>query len=809
MNNMPQTLLAKSKKNGEVTLQKHLFDAEAAAGEIFRLDKRFGENWCRFFKIDNRAEQEKFLLHLRIAALFHDIGKANEDFQNAVETKGYYQQTIRHEHLSALILHLREVREWLRQNPDLDLEVITAAVLSHHLKASDKQDCQWKWGQPKGKFTLSLYDQHDEINAVLDEVKKIADLPNQIRLSRTVWEAEKSPWVEAHQAGFIAAVKIKLSLVKIKLSLEEEKRRRLLLAVKAGVIVADAAASGLVRVGLNDASFIDWIKDKTGLSEIEEGKIDRDIISRRAKEIFGECEPKWSDFQNKSATLGDRALLLAACGSGKTIAAWKWAEAQAHERKIGRVIFLYPTRGTATEGFKDYVGYAPEAEASLMHGASKYELVGIAKNPNDATRDKTYQTEIEERLFALGFWGKRYFSATVDQFLSFLEHNYSSLCLLPVLADSAVIIDEIHSFDKRMFENLICFLKNFDVPVLCMTATLPTSRRKSLEAAGLRVYPNENELEELKDLKKAENHERYNLEFADDEDAALEIAVSEYNEGKRVLWVVNTVRRCQSLALKIKKRLKKNNLLVYHSRFTLEHRQKQHSKTVEAFKQREVQQIAVTTQVCEMSLDLDADVLITEFAPIPSLVQRFGRSNRNLKEKEEDFRGRLIAYNPKEYKVDERYNPYTKEEIKIAEEFLKVLPPNDITQRLLAEELKKYVLKEKIKGEFAPFLSSGYFAVRGDFRDIEEFTSPCILSDDIGKVKECLDKKEPYDAFLINVPTGRKKDETPIWILDEAVPSWLPKHLKIADSGFYLEQYGFVPDKGLLDALKELEETDE
>jgi len=60
--------------------------------------------------------------------------------------------------------------------------------------------------------------------------------------------------------------------------------------------------------------------------------------------------------------------------------------------------------------------------------------------------------EDQARLFALGLWSRRYFSATVDQFLGFIEHNYTGLCLLPALADSAVIIDEVHSFDKRMFD---------------------------------------------------------------------------------------------------------------------------------------------------------------------------------------------------------------------------------------------------------------------------------------------------------------------------------------------------------------------
>jgi CRISPR-associated endonuclease/helicase Cas3 len=770
MSSLPEKLLAKSKRNGkDITLQSHLEDTEKAASEVFCLEKRWGKNWCRFFKIYEKTEQEKFLLNLRIAALFHDIGKANEDFQIAVSQGGFYQQTIRHEHLSALILHLPEVREWLSQNKNLDLEVITAAVLSHHIKASADSE-KWKWMQPKGKLFLQLFDSHYEINTIFDRIKEIAELPNNVRIDKKIW-SEKSPWIESQESGFDTAVKFRRNIKK------DANRLNLLLAIKAGLIASDAVASGLVREG---EVIEDWINVTAHSNTIQKDEVASAIIDKRATKIFKDKPVKWNDFQLKSATLGKRALLLAACGSGKTIAAWKWAEAQTRTHEIGKVIFLYPTRGTATEGFKDYVGYAPETEASLLHGTAKYELEGIADNPNEATKDKDYETNA--RLFALGFWGKRYFSATVDQFLSFLEHSYSSLCLLPVLADSAVIIDEVHSFDKQMFENLVCFLQTFDIPVLCMTATLPKHRIENLEKVGLRVYPNKEEQSELKDLEEKEVHPRYNLEFVSNEDEALKIAAAEYKGGKRVLWVVNTVKRCQNIAKRLKKEYEIDSL-VYHSRFRLMDRKKKHEATVDAFKQTEFPQIAITTQVCEMSLDLDADILITEIAPIPSLVQRFGRSNRHLDGKPEDFRSRIVVYMPES---DKPYNQ--KDDLETALIFLNDLPQKDISQRCLAEKLEEHSPKvRQADGDFAPFLSSGYYAVPGNFREIDNFTNPCILLEDLDDVKKCLDEKKPIDAYVISVPKQ-------FVLKDFEKPAWLPKYLSGADSKFYDEDFGFMTE---------------
>ena len=380
MQQVPETLLAKSKREGRIlSLEQHLLDTEQAAVLIFRVDGRWGRNWCRFFGLRDRETQEKFLLNLRIAALFHDLGKANEDFYRAVTRAEFVQQSLRHEHISALLLHLPAVRGWLAHNAALDLEVITAAVLSHHLKAA--RDGEWKWCQSRRSRILHLFLQHAEVKAIFERIKLVASLTDIPPLPTVPW-TDKSPWSEAWKHGDSTAQNFARQVR------HDKERRALLLAVKAGVIVADAASSGLVREG---HTIKDWIEEVVHATPIGSHDISDAIIAPRIRQISEKKSFSFHPFQEHIATQGSRVLLLAACAAGKTLAAWKWAEAQVREHDIGKVIFLYPTRGTATEGFRDYVGWAPETEGALVHGTARYELEAMLTNPSEATEGKTHQ----------------------------------------------------------------------------------------------------------------------------------------------------------------------------------------------------------------------------------------------------------------------------------------------------------------------------------------------------------------------------------------------------------------------------------
>jgi CRISPR-associated endonuclease/helicase Cas3 len=86
----------------------------------------------------------------------------------------------------------------------------------------------------------------------------------------------------------------------------------------------------------------EWIEEVVHTTPIGGYDISDAIIAPRIRQISKKKPFTFHSFQEHIVTQGSRVLLLAACAAGKTLAAWKWAEAQARAHDIGKVIFLYP-----------------------------------------------------------------------------------------------------------------------------------------------------------------------------------------------------------------------------------------------------------------------------------------------------------------------------------------------------------------------------------------------------------------------------------------------------------------------------------
>jgi CRISPR-associated endonuclease/helicase Cas3 len=763
-------LLAKSQYevNGKSIckgLAEHCREAMDAFEALFGTTKqptRLANVWLRFFRLSKDAFY-RFHATGVVACGLHDVGKANDGFQ-ALVGNGKAPQVIRHEHLSGLLLASPDTMEWLRSLPNVDAEIALSAVIAHHLKAEHKEFAK---NLSPGGDVFCVHSEDVEFHAIFRQVSERVGGSDFLPKVEKVWSLYTGTGFDAGKMrNCVREMFYQLTQTLNKKGEDKTKtptaRHRLLMAVRAGVILADAAGSGLPR---NNLPIDEWIRRQFPEDEpITAEDIQEKIIAPRITQIERKSGSKFTpkDFQTAASGLSERALMLASCGSGKTMAAWFWIQSQLRRRTVSRVIFLYPTRATATEGFKDYVSWAPEADAALLSRTAAYELDGMFDQPNDERCGKDFT--VEERLYSLAFWQKRIFSATVDQFLGFMQHAYGSVCLLPVLADAVVVFDEVHSFDQKLFSTLKQFLKNFDVPTLCMTASLPGRRREELAGLGLEIFPG---MERFQELDALAGHPRYQVEALDSENEAMDIAVKAFESGKRVLWVVNTVERCQRIA-------KKLNALCYHSRFLLKDRKERHEKVIAEFQQIDRPAIAVTTQVCEMSLDLDADVLISEYAPITALIQRLGRCNRNAKIGEEK-RGEAYLYAP------ESDSPYNKSDMEGVTAFVnEIITASDVSQFTLEALLECLGPKLKEKDALCRFLADGFWATSEPLRGIEDHLVAAVLDDDVNEYLALKKDKKPADGLLISIP---EKFGAQDWRLG--------KHILRAPSAHYKAEYGF------------------
>jgi CRISPR-associated endonuclease/helicase Cas3 len=417
--------------------------------------------------------------------------------------------------------------------------------------------------------------------------------------------------------------------------------RKLLALCKALVLAADVAGSALPRAGEGSG----WIAQE--LAHRADGLALRGIADLALRGL----PPR--PFQLEVAESREPVTLVTAgCGTGKTLGAYLWASEVGAGRQIW---FTYPTTGTATEGFRDYVVSA-DVDGRLEHSRAAVDLEILGLDGHAPERDQ---------LESLRLWGAKVVTATVDALLGIVQNQRKGLTAWPGIAHSALIFDEVHAYDDRLFGALCRFLEALPgLPVLLMTASLPDSRRERLEEVVRRAHGSS--LREVKGPEALEELPRYLLRR--DLEPEAEVARC-LDSGGKVLWVSNTVNRCVAVGDHGSDRRPE----IYHSRFRYRDRVARHASVIEAFRHDGVA-FATTTQVAEMSLDLSADLLVTDLAPVPALIQRLGRLNRRSTPE--------TPIPPRPFLVIPFHgNPYDDEALAGARCWLDSLPERDLSQR--------------------------------------------------------------------------------------------------------------------------------
>ena len=594
---------------------------------------------------------------------------------------------IRHEVLSGILaLQVTEFREWLSQMPDIkpdDLIIAVWAAMGHHLKLdTNKID-----GFPNGTGAkIRVYTSHQDFELVTKKIGvKFLKLP-----ADSVPTVPTRDWSREELEKAINKLIVDFG----ELEKRNEYEQQFIAAVKAMTIAADLAGSALAE---NQENIKTWIPEMLKLV------LEPEDLAKVLEEKLKGKKPR--QFQQEIADTQQRVTLVkAGCGTGKTIAAYAWVQKwaiQTPTQRARKLFFCYPTTGTATQGFIDYAN-GTETESLLMHSRSELDQELLFSGEKDEAEG------VEARLAGLQTWTKKIVVCTVDTVLSLMQNNRRPLYAFPALMQAAFVFDEVHAYDDRLFGALLRFLKTFrGAPILLMSASFSEEHKNAIREVV------ENDLrEEINILdrgyKPLEEIPRYRFDYRPEINSKIEnlqpifdVVIQALERGEKVLWVTNSVQSCIDIYRKSKEYIDKLNnpqinLLIYHSRFRYRERAGykdqlgikhpgKHDQVIVAFDQKNKNPcLAITTQVCEMSLDLSADLLVSPMAPAAALIQRLGRLNRQVEE-----------YAPEKFRVEKIHtaifyawdgSPYTNEEMRTGIQLVESLHDREsVSQENLAD----------------------------------------------------------------------------------------------------------------------------
>ena len=341
------------------------------------------------------------------------------------------------------------------------------------------------------------------------------------------------------------------------------------------------------------------------------------------------------------ASDSDRLILNAGCGEGKTAAALLFGQKWLQEDRIERIILTLPTKFTANNLYRDLVsseGYnIPKKLVGITHGDSREFLTQLTNTEEENSEQEDTNGNVMAQIFENNFYAKPVTISTVDHLLMSLYHGYkyADRAFFNV-ASALVVFDEVHYYEGRTLEAIaeaIRRLTQLKIPHLVMTATIPTAVRQCFDQLNPgQPYPFQRAPAVISGTAKPKapfEITRLRETPLDEENAVSSelLDLVEQNRDKRQIIFVNQVNRAKYVYRALQEQSICDNLVCYHSSFISRDRVKK-EKIIRSFFKNSDTCVLVSTQVSELSLDISADVMYSEIAPVDSIVQRGGRLNR-------------------------------------------------------------------------------------------------------------------------------------------------------------------------------------
>ncbi|MCZ0942359.1 MAG: CRISPR-associated helicase Cas3' [Gammaproteobacteria bacterium] len=365
-------------------------------------------------------------------------------------------------------------------------------------------------------------------------------------------------------------------------------------------------------------------------------------------------------------------ILESETGSGKTEAAIIRFAALWRAGLVDGLYFALPTRAAAKQLHRRVNDalqrlFQDKEWGKVVLAVPGYIRFGVEDGVRAGPFDVIWDEPEEDKRLAR--WAaeapRRYLGATaavgtVDQALmAALKVKWAHLrgaCL----SRSLLVVDEVHASDAYMTELLRTLLRDhlqLGGHALLMSATLGSSARTAFTAKKNRFgLPSPADAEAIPypavtmagrgstatlAIERAAPPKTVAMQLEPwlaDSVQIVRLALAEAEQGARVLVIRNTVRTARDAFSALLERggadmsLSVNGVAtLHHSRFAAEDRERLDAEVENALGKRCAKEarVVIGTQTLEQSLDIDADLLITDICPVDVLLQRVGRLHRH------------------------------------------------------------------------------------------------------------------------------------------------------------------------------------
>lgn len=609
-------------------------------------------------KAAGRKLDERDIARLSVLVFLHDLGKANSGFQakrwksryeipkewplhagHGIEAVRLFYETLARQPIESLI---EKVCLWGNAS-----ESLMIASISHHGRPI-KKDNPGDWNRNIWKKVTGTYDPA----VVLQDIgNRVLDLYPQ------TFEPGGEPLPDAPAFGHLFAGLVQLADW---LGSDTNFFPFSKIGEDRAVTAREKARKAIAVIGL-DAD--DW-------------RSKLNAFAPNFADTFGIPKPHPIQAAMSDGNLGPLVILESETGSGKTEAAlWRFV----YLFRAGLVDSLYfalPTRVAASQVYN-------RVQAAIRNIWPENPPLTIRALPGYVNADggdvkqlpdfKVLWSDIPEDEKAPQRWAaesaKRFLAApiavgTIDQaLLGALQVRHAHM-RHAMLSRSFLVVDEVHASDPYMtvlLEHLLKAHLNNGGHALLLSATLGSSARNrylalapgvkrpqaksmALETACAVPYPaisDQNKTRAVEGTGTAKRVTWTTHDIIDAPDKVAALAIDAVKLGAKVLVIRNTVPTAIATLKAIeqgipdKAWLFKVNCIptLHHSRFSRQDRPVM-DKAVEAQlgKNRPAGAcVVVGTQTLEQSLDIDADVLITDLCPMDVLLQRVGRLHRHCR----------------------------------------------------------------------------------------------------------------------------------------------------------------------------------